>query len=220
MFFNKQTSNTNSSPKRGIALYFDILKREYYTLFKLNIFFIVASIPIITIGPALCAVGNACGRLVRDKSVDTLSDFIDDFKSSFKQGLVLSLIFILSVFLIAVSYIFYSSYMPTFSFVTLAILIIFTICFSYIVVIASNVHYTTSQVIKNSLVLMFSNVKTFLYVLILSILFLLINIGLFPYNIPLLLIISFSLHIFNIVFAVFPLLKKYVFKNNLEGDEE
>lgn len=57
------------------------------SLIIINLLFIVFSIPVITIGPALCGLYKALLKLTREEGTPH-KNFIDGFKSDFRQSLV------------------------------------------------------------------------------------------------------------------------------------
>lgn len=74
--------------KKGVELFFDILGREFWSLFTLNFIYILACIPIITIGPATAALSRVTVTMVRDCNVYVWRDFWDAFRKNIKQGII------------------------------------------------------------------------------------------------------------------------------------
>ncbi len=73
----------------------DSLLSFFHNLFDLiviNWLWILCCLPIITIGPATCAMYHVTLRLARAEPVNPVRDFFGALKSNFKAGLVLSLI--------------------------------------------------------------------------------------------------------------------------------
>ena len=64
---------------------------DLFDLMVLNWFWMLCCIPIITIGPATCAMYSVTLKLVRDEPVSLLKDFFRGFRENFKTGLVLGL---------------------------------------------------------------------------------------------------------------------------------
>ena len=54
----------------------------------LNFLWILCSLPIITIGPATCALYKVCLKLTEDKTYTVLKCFFEAFKENFKQSLL------------------------------------------------------------------------------------------------------------------------------------
>ena len=61
-------------------------------LLILNLLWLVCSLPIVTIGPATCALYTVTLKIVRDEPVETLREFFRAFKSNFKNGFLYGLI--------------------------------------------------------------------------------------------------------------------------------
>ncbi|MBT9369685.1 DUF624 domain-containing protein [Rhizobium sp. CSW-27] len=61
--------------KTGLALIADILAREWWELVKLNLLFLLASLPLVTLPAALFAIAHVCRLIVEDRNVYLLRDF-------------------------------------------------------------------------------------------------------------------------------------------------
>lgn len=72
--------------KKGIALFFDILKREFFELIKLNLLFLVFCIPLVTIPAAICAMNKVLLAMVQDENHFLFHDFLEAFKANWKQA--------------------------------------------------------------------------------------------------------------------------------------
>ena len=86
------------APSGGIAGYFYQIGIFFWKFAKMNILFLLASLPLITLPVALTALNRVCIVLVRDRNVLAWEEFRDEFKSSFKKGLLLGLIVAVWVF--------------------------------------------------------------------------------------------------------------------------
>ena len=85
----------NAPPKKGVALFLDILGREFWALLLVNVIYVLFCLPIITIGPATAALYRVTVTMVRDKNVYAWKDFWEAFKSNWKQGLIFGIPFVL-----------------------------------------------------------------------------------------------------------------------------
>lgn len=72
--------------KKGAALFFEILGREFWSLLTLNLIYILACLPIVTIGPATVALNRLTVTMVRDQNVYPWRDFWEAFRKNLKQG--------------------------------------------------------------------------------------------------------------------------------------
>lgn len=69
------------APKRkGLALFAEILGREWWEIVKLNILFLLTSLFVITIPAAMFAMASVSRAFVEDRNVYLLRDFIDGLK--------------------------------------------------------------------------------------------------------------------------------------------
>ena len=65
-------------------------------LIVLNLICLICCIPIITIGPAICALYFCIMKLVRKEHIHIMQGFIKSFKDNLKQGIILQLIIFFS----------------------------------------------------------------------------------------------------------------------------
>ncbi|MEG1874450.1 MAG: DUF624 domain-containing protein [Angelakisella sp.] len=78
----------NAPKKTGVKLFFDIIGREFWALLALNLTYLLACVPLITIGPATTALSRITTMMVRDKNVYAWKDFWATFKREFKQSVL------------------------------------------------------------------------------------------------------------------------------------
>lgn len=89
---------TTQVPVKGAARFFFLSYTHFAKLVGLNMLFLLFCIPVITIPAALSGLNRVCILLVREGTCNVWSDFIKEFKSSFKKSIPLG---ILCAFLIA-----------------------------------------------------------------------------------------------------------------------
>lgn len=75
----------------GLALFFDILKREWWELVKLNLLFLIASLPLLTIPAATFAMARVSRSIVADENTYLLRDFVEAFQHYALRGTVVIL---------------------------------------------------------------------------------------------------------------------------------
>jgi len=73
----------------GMALFFDILKREWWEVVKLNLLFIIASLFVVTIPAALVAMARVSRSFAADENVYLLRDFLAALKTHALQATAL-----------------------------------------------------------------------------------------------------------------------------------
>ena len=86
------------APSGGIAGYLYQIGIFFWKFAKMNILFLLASLPLITLPVALTALNRVCIVLIRDRNVLAWEEFRDEFKASFRKGLLLGLIVAVWVF--------------------------------------------------------------------------------------------------------------------------
>jgi len=94
---NKEGPGT-PAPSVGVAGYFYKLITYFWQFLFLNCLFLLASLPIVTLPAALSAVNRVCIKMVREGSVLVWLEFRDEFKASFKKGLLMGLYFAVWLF--------------------------------------------------------------------------------------------------------------------------
>ena len=69
--------------KTGLALFVDILGREWWELVKLNLLFILFSLPLVTLPAAQVAATRICVAMVEDRNCYLWRDFWETFRARF-----------------------------------------------------------------------------------------------------------------------------------------
>lgn len=114
-FFRKNYSkpgpgiSKNAPQKKRFFLFWDIFGRKFGKIVQVNLLFIMFSIPIVTIGPATAAYTYVLRNFAREEHAFVWWDFIDAFKSNFKQSFVAGLIDIVVTVLFGYDLLFYIS---------------------------------------------------------------------------------------------------------------
>ena len=83
------------SPKGGFPGFVYTLKNNIWTMFGANLLFTLFSLGIITIPAALCALNRILVLLIRNGHCFLWSDFVEEFRRSFKRSLAPALLFLL-----------------------------------------------------------------------------------------------------------------------------
>lgn len=81
----------NAPPKKGLALFFEILGREFWQILKLNLFFVLCSLPLVTFGPARAALSSCTVSMARDIPNDVNFNFRRQFRTDWKRHLLFGL---------------------------------------------------------------------------------------------------------------------------------
>lgn len=82
----------NAPRKRGLALFAEILRREWWEMVKLNLLFIIASLPLVTIPAALAATTSVSLAHVEDRNSWLLRDFTEAFRRFFLRATLLGIV--------------------------------------------------------------------------------------------------------------------------------
>ncbi len=202
--------------KKRFFLFFELYFRKFWKLVQLNLLFIVCCIPIVTIGPAICGMTYVLRNFANEKPTFLLSDFWDAFKSNWKQGFGLWLIFTLVSIVAGVAFFWYfvnssTSLIMLIPF-ALCILLCLTLLFMqfYVYLMAVTVELKLKHILKNSLIFAFLGLKTNLITAFFVLLIVIPCALFFPLTLPIILLLTFSTVGFIAVFNSYPYLVKYI----------
>lgn len=226
MFFNNYNkpgrgiSKEEINNKAGIGLYFDILFRRIWNMIKLNLLYVLTSIPAIFIsivislyfltitasirgidingnatsllflsvlfsiaffqitgsGPASVAKDYVLRHYVNDTHTWVISDFFENIKKNFTQGIVVYVINTLVITLLLFAGIFYSfvlknSFSGAFSALILIIAAIFVMMQMYVYQLVASVELKIKHIYKNALALTIIKLPWNILVLVVTIVF-------------------------------------------------
>lgn len=155
----------NEPEKKRFFFFFELYYRKFWDLIKLNLLFMLFTVPIITIGPALAAMSEICKKYVNQQPVFLLSDYWDAFKENFWNGLFMSFIHVfmmISSYLSIMMYLVYSIDSPIYLVPLMFVSVGATTCIMsmfYAYNIMANVKLKFWHILKNSLLMTFLNVK-------------------------------------------------------------
>lgn len=206
----------NAPKKTEIPLFIEILRREFTTLLKLNLIFLVACLPIITIGPAIGAMTSVTLKMVRDKPVDIYYDFKQGFKKNWKQSLILGILGGLITSAIICAFLFYiqlegiAYYLMMF--IIGMIVVIIGMLWLYVYPMTVGVNLKIKQIIKNSFLLSIKYIKHSIIALLICALLIVITIMFLPMSILLILVFTFSLCSFISSFCAWSGIEKDIIK--------
>ncbi len=202
---------SKDAPKKtGFALYLDIAYREFWTMFTINLFFIISTIPIITIGPSICALNYVCAKMIRDEPIDVFDDYKHGFLMNFKQGVLASIINLVIFAFLAVSIYIASILFKRFIYVILFVLALFIAINAYIFPLVSCIQLPLRAVYKNSFSLAIICPKQTLATFAI---FVGLNVGLFcfiTYTYFFYVFFGFGFLTFTNMFFAYPQIEKFV----------
>lgn len=196
---------------------------RFWQMIVLNMLYLLACAPIITIGPATAALNYVCRNFSQAKPVDFFSDFVEKCKEHFKQGFFASLIQILLAVALYFSFESWTSPASVFNapsgWKTAAAVLIFFV--AYLLVCSSFYLYpmmvsfdlSLRQLIRNSVILAMTQFWRNLVMIAVAVLLLGMSAAVFvglPVLLPIPLFLAFSTMAYFNNSIVFPVLKKYV----------
>ncbi len=211
--------------KKGMALFFEILWREFWTLLKLNMLFLVFCIPVVTIPAAITAMSRITLTMMRDKNHFLFRDFFSCFKKEFLKSLGAGAIVFVIMALSAFGVWFYTSLeaLGWLRMIPAAIgagcFIIILLMGNYIFAQIAYLEVPFGKMFKNAFYLVFVCIKRNLIVLVINAILLGLGIGMLPYSLPAFIMIIFSLANFVAMFHAYPAMQKYLEKPEEKPNE-
>lgn len=213
----------NQQPKKRIVLFFEILFRKFTNLIKVNLLFLVFSIPIITIGPSFSAMTYILRNFSLEKPVFLFSDFFDEFKKNFKKSFLFSIISAILIVVLSISgYYYYTMFEVNVLYKVLFCILIFIaliLSFSsyYVYPMIVTLELKLFDILKNALRFAFIGLKQNILIMLISLLLVIPVVLFFVFDLFSLVLIYFFLFILIIpalinfvsVFSTYPLIKKY-----------
>lgn len=188
----------NAPRKKGIVRFLDTLWREFFTLLKLNLLFLVFCIPIVTIPAALTAMSKVTVTMVRDENCFLWHEFWNAFKRDFWRSLLGGAVILLIFCIFGLSTWFYymASQINKF-FIILAgasacMLLGAYFAGLYFFPMLATVELPTKKLLLNSVILGFTCFKRTIPAALICLLFCVSGIGLLPYSVPFVLFLQFS----------------------------
>ncbi len=153
----------NAPKKEGLPLIIETFTREFTTLLKLNLIFLICCIPIVTIGPAIGAMTSVTLKMVKDEPVDWFYDFKQAFKKNWKQSLILGIIQFAAMSIIISAFLYYIQLEGIayygMMFIIAVISVIVCSIFVYAYPMSVLVNLKVKDIIRNSYLLTFLNIK-------------------------------------------------------------
>ncbi len=202
--------------KKGLFKFLEVYGRRMWQIFGLNVIFLLACIPIVTIGPAIAGMTKVCRNWSQERNAFIWSDFWGAFKSNFKQSFFMGIIDIICAIGFAISIPYYYAWADESDVMYIPLLICICCCvlffmmhfYIYLMIVSTNL--TMRKIIKNSFFLVPLGVKNCLWTLLIWIICIFLMVGLFPYSLLVVLFFPFSFLCFVNAFNCYPIIRKYV----------
>lgn len=205
----------DAPPKTGLALFFEILVREFWQLLKLNLLFVICALPLVTFGAARAALSRCTVNMVRDVPNDVWYDFRQELKKDFPRNTVLGLIelFAIGVFLLLLS-------LPGVRGNTAVCVVLFALAavgalvLGYLWPMLVAVDVPLRAAVKNAAVLALAFPQHSLPTLAVTLLLYGLSFWMFPLSLPLVLFVPFGMGSFVTSFAAWSDIQRLVIRQN------
>jgi len=204
----------DTPPKEGAALFFDVLRREFWELCKLNLMLILFCVPVVTMPAALTAMSRVIMFMLMDRPVSTFGDFFDTFKKEWKRATIMGLIYFPLLALTVFGQYFYLAAAGSFLPYAVAMLSCAMVLIAgfYMFPMLAVLDLGLAGILKNAILLTFLRMPQNILALIVAVLLALLVLMLLPLSILVALFILFALIGLVTTFCAYTGLKKHVIK--------
>ena len=218
-WYNKEPKaeiKEDETPKQGAALFFDVLRREFWGICKLNLIFILFCIPVVTIPTALTAMSRVMMFMIMDKHVNPFADFLAAFKAEWKRATVAGLVYFPLLALTVFGLYFYANVVENYILYTLSILACVGVLIVgfYLFPILAAIDLKLKEIFKNAVLLTFARIPQNVLALIIVAALTFLVVAFLPPTIFVVLFIFFALFGLITTFCAYTGLKKHVIKEN------
>ena len=210
----------NAPKKQGVALFFEILWREFWELLKLNMLFLLFCLPVVTIPAAITAMSGITLTMVRDENHFLWQDFLRVFKREFGRSLAAGWIVLLGMAATGYGVIFYSGMadMGWFRLVPSALgavgfVILYCMTF-YVFPQLALLNVPVKAVLKNAFFLTFVCMRRNIVMFFVTAVLLTLGFGLLPYSVPALAMLLLSACSLVVSFQAYPAMRQYLFEKD------
>lgn len=208
----------SAPPKKGLALYIDLLTVDFWGFVSLNMLYVICCLPIVTIGGATLSYTEMCCKLIRNEHVFIFSDFFDSFKQNFKKGILFSVILLLISFDLLIIYTNTITYFEKglgsegiiFWSIASILSILLTSLIAYLIPMVASINLDFIFQVKNAFILMIVCGWRTLAVSAFNIAVFVLGFTYFPFSGIVFFIFGFYILIFTNCFFTWPLIEKHV----------
>ncbi len=200
----------DAPPKTGLALFGAILTREWWELIKLNLLFLIAALPLVTLPAAYVAMTRLCVTMVEDQNHYLLRDFRHTFAIRFADALLTGIFAIGTGALAVFAAIFYANaaqdhlaYAAPLGLV-LAVLALLPIYVSELMVVLAISNFSLKTALKAAAIGVLARPLPGLAALAFMGLLWLAHILLYPASVLMPVLLNFSLGALAMTFAILP----------------
>lgn len=210
----------DTPPKKGLALFFEIFIREFWQLIKLNLMFVVCSLPLVTFGAARAAMSRCTVNMVRDLPNDVWYDFRIELKKNPKRNIAVGLI---ELFCVGVLGILFTDPVVcengVLNGILIAISLILAMVFGYLWPMITTVDISTGSAVRNAVILPFLCPGHSIPAAGITLAVLSLSWKLFPFSLPVVLFLPFGFCSFVMSFAAWSDIRRFVLRQAATGIE-
>ena len=205
---------SESPVKRFFTEYF----HRFWQLIFLNCLYIIACVPIVTIGPATAAMNYVCRNMTQGKPVSFFSDFVEKCKEHFRQGVIVGLIQVATAALLILSFLSWTSsgWGATEAWRTAAVIVIFLVGYLfffgsfYLYPMMVSFDLTVKQLFRNSFILAMTQLWRNLVILAVAVALVFLTFLFWPLSFPVALFLLFATLFFTSNALIYPILVRLV----------
>ncbi|MGN0994872.1 MAG: DUF624 domain-containing protein [Butyricicoccus sp.] len=210
----------DAPPKKGVALFVEILGREFWQVVKLNLMFLICCLPVVTFGPARAALARCTMNMVRDQPNDVWYDFREEIKHDFLRNLLIGLVELVLIVSSLLSFVLsLLQGNAVLCGIELVLMLLILVYFGYLWPMLVTIDLPVSAAVRNTTALVLACLQHSLPAGLLSGLIMGGCLWYFPVTLPVMLLLPFALHSFILSFAAWSDIRRLVVKAE-ESDSE
>lgn len=207
--------------KEGLALFVDIIFREFWSLLFVNLLFLICCLPVVTAGASFAALNAVVVRMIRDKpTTSVFYDFFRFFKMNFLQSTGIYALQIAVVYLVMVNFRFYSITNPSMHTPLFFVVILLSFINLYLIPVAVSVQLNFKNVLRNSVFLSFIGGKVTILGGVFNLVVLGLSVWTMPYSFPFYFLGGMSWITFINCFITFKGIERHCLGIRLPEEEE
>ncbi len=215
-FGNKNKRRPEIS-KNDRQSFFQIFFSKFWSLLVLNMLYFICIVPVVTFGPATCAMTKVLRNYSQERSVFLFTDFFSAFKSNFKQSFFVGIFDIASIIGYYYAFTYYIpmliensiSYLLIFSCLIIS-LIIFIMAHFYIYLMIVSITLPLGSILKNSLILAIAEMKANAIPLLVSLVIFVAAYLFLPISLLFLPVFPFAFMGLVICYKSYPVIRKHI----------
>jgi uncharacterized membrane protein YesL len=210
------------APKRtGLALFAEIVAREWWELLKLNLLFAVVSLAVVTIPAALAGATRVVLAMIEDRNTYLGRDFFETFRVDFTRASLGGWLLIAGQAIAAYAVYIYAQMLPQSAIVALPVVVsasgfvILTLAGFHFYVMVAETDLTLGRLLRNALLLAVVNLPAGFAALLAAATVWIVYVLLYPASVLMPAVCNFSFCILVAAFAARGAVRRHVIR---EGD--